>query len=74
MDIQTRKIEFIQEFLKLEDDTLIGKLEALLGELKATPTPLSVNELNARIDQSLQDSANEKIISLEDLKAEMKTW
>lgn len=34
MDIQTRKIEFIQEFLKLQNDELIAKFERLLKKEK----------------------------------------
>ncbi|HLS31155.1 MAG TPA: hypothetical protein VK021_09885 [Flavobacteriaceae bacterium] len=30
MDIPTRKIEFVQKFLKLQDEELISKLEKLM--------------------------------------------
>ena len=34
MDLQTRKIEFVQEFLKIQSEEAIGRLEKLLKEKK----------------------------------------
>lgn len=36
MDIQTRKIEFVQEFLKLQSEKAISRLESVLKTEKQT--------------------------------------
>tara|TARA_B110000091_G_C13579224_1_gene375715 strand:- start:73 stop:294 length:222 start_codon:yes stop_codon:yes gene_type:complete len=56
MDIQTRKIEFVQEFLKLQSDELVSVLENILkSETKENLKPMSMGELNKRIDRSEKD-------------------
>lgn len=57
MDLQTRKIEFIQEFLKLQSEDIIAQFENLLKKEKDTVSikPLTPEELNNRIDQSEDD-------------------
>lgn len=60
MDLQSRKIEFIQEFLKIQSEEAVSKLEELLKmEQKSDENiefePMSSKELNSRIDQSELD-------------------
>ena len=79
MDIQTRKIEFIQEFLKLHNEDLISKFEDLLYsevimQNNLIIQPMSINELNQRIDISLNDSINNKLTESKDLLAEIEKW
>lgn len=77
MDIQTRKIEFVQEFLKVQSAELITKLEKMLRSETnndADFSPISEQEFNDRIDASMKDSASGKIISASDLKSKMKEW
>ena len=63
MDLQTRKIEFIQEFLKLQSEDVISQLENLLKK-KTRPydenhiQPMSVEEFNEGIDKSEDDFKN----------------
>ncbi len=62
MDLQSRKIEFVQEFLKLQSEEVISSFEKLL-EKQTAPSekefePMSVEELNDRIDQSENDFKN----------------
>jgi hypothetical protein len=61
-DIQTRKILFLQDFLRLNSEESIAKLEQLLSqEIKGAdidnPKSLTVEELNRRIDRSEADFA-----------------
>jgi hypothetical protein len=70
MDIQTRKIEFVQEFLKLQNEELIARLESLLrssksknGDLK----PMTTEELNDRILKSEQDFESGRFKSTSEL-------
>ncbi|AGC76706.1 hypothetical protein LX97_01364 [Nonlabens dokdonensis] len=77
MDLQSRKIEFIQEFLKLESDDAISKLELTLknisNKLKSEPVePMTMEELNARIDKSEDDFVNGSYISAEELLEKFK--
>ena len=65
MDIQTRKIEFIQEFLKIQSEEAITQFENLLKKRKIGDSedlfkPMSIEELNKRIDKSEEDFKNDK--------------
>lgn len=62
MDLQTRKIEFVQEFLKIQSEEVISQLENLLKSRNKKNedesdflSPFSIEELNNRIDQSEDD-------------------
>ncbi|WP_326981752.1 hypothetical protein VUJ46_16160 [Chryseobacterium sp. MYb264] len=72
MDIQTRKLEFIQDFLKLQSEEVIAQFEKLLRNAKNieagnTLEPLTVEELNNRISQSENDFKNKKFKTTSDL-------
>jgi hypothetical protein len=63
MDLQTRKIEFVQEFLKIQSEEVISQLENLLKRNKKDIdenkfNSLSIEQLNSRIDQSEDDFEN----------------
>lgn len=63
MDLQTRKIEFVQEFLKIQSEELISQLENLLKNKSNSDendffNPMSIEEFNNRIDQSEDDFKN----------------
>lgn len=59
MDLQTRKIEFVQEFLKLENEEIVAILEVVMKQQTSntedTFKPMTIDELNARIDRSEED-------------------
>lgn len=72
MDLQTRKIEFIQEFLKLQSEDVISQLENLLKNKKKSSEeeifkPMSVEEFNDGIDKSEDDFKNNKFKTSADL-------
>ncbi|AWK06876.1 hypothetical protein HYN56_22660 [Flavobacterium crocinum] len=63
MDLQTRKIEFVKEFLKIQSEELISQLENLLKSKDISDDndffkPMSIEEFNNRIDQSEDDFKN----------------
>ncbi len=65
MDIQSRKIEFVQAFLKLQSEEVILQFENLLKnksiidvEQDLKLKPMSIKEFNNRIDQSENDFQN----------------
>lgn len=77
MDLQTRKIVFVQEFLKLESEKAISHLEKLLAkETKnnAEFSPMSLQEYQKRIDQSLDDSLNGRLTESNELLSEIEKW
>ncbi|MEX0811681.1 MAG: hypothetical protein WD048_05655 [Chitinophagales bacterium] len=77
MDLQSRKIEFVQEFLKLENEALVSHFEQLLRNIKKESTTeevkaLSVEELNKRIKQSELDFEEGKFKSSTELLSKYK--
>ena len=79
MNIEARKIEFIQEFLKLQREETISKLEKILQkERKYSDSrkndTMSARELNKRIDKSMEDSRNGRLTEANDLLAEIEKW
>ncbi|MCF6287971.1 MAG: hypothetical protein L3J53_01880 [Proteobacteria bacterium] len=68
MSIQERKLEFIQEFLEIQNEDIISHLESLLKlEQDRNFAPMSIAELNKRIDLSEQNFTNNKIITNDEL-------
>jgi hypothetical protein len=79
MDIQTRKINFVQEFLRLRNVKLIDKLEKILLEDKAKDyeanlKPLSIDNFNKMIDKSIEDANQGNVVSARELKESVKKW
>lgn len=69
MDIQTRKIQFVQEFLKLESEQTISKLEAILKDGESITKVFSQEEFEQRIRQSEDDFKSGRFKTSEELKA-----
>ncbi len=76
IDLQTRKLELIREFLNLQSEELINRLEKLVKSEKKLQhsTPFTLEELNKRIDQSLQDSKDGKLTEVNNLISEIEEW
>lgn len=76
MDLQARKLEFIKEFLKLQSEEVITRFEQLLKNesLKDTSifSPMSIEELNQRIDISEEDFKNGRFKTTEELLTKFK--
>lgn len=73
MDLQTRKIEFVQEFLKIQSEDLIAQFETMLKKkIQNKLKPMSVIELNSRIDQSENDFKNGKFKTSTELLSKYK--
>lgn len=74
MNLESRKIEFIQKFLKIQSEDIISRLEKLLKKEKKTYDekifePMTVDELNKRIDQSESDFKNNRFKTSSELLA-----
>jgi hypothetical protein len=79
MDLQTRKITFIQEFLRLQNEEIVSGLEDLLRKKKSELfekklSPMSMEQFNNEIDQSMTDVEEGRIISAKELKKKIKKW
>ena len=77
MDLQTRKIEFVQAFLKLESEKAISHLEKLLQKETKTDSelkPMTMKEFQKRIDQSTEDSKNGRLTENSKLISEIEKW
>ncbi|OYU82659.1 MAG: hypothetical protein CFE24_14645 [Flavobacterium sp. BFFFF2] len=77
MDLQTRKLNFIQEFLKLESEKVISHLEKLLQKEtqgNCDLKPMSIIEFQNRIDQSTEDSLNGRLTENSKLISEIEKW
>lgn len=79
MDLQTRKITFVQEFLRLQNEEIITGLEKLLRKkklelLEKKMEPMSIEHLNQEIDQAMNDSADNRLISTAELKKKVQKW
>lgn len=65
MNLQSRKIEFIEEFLKIQDEDLLSQFENLLKNKNKKEIdeneffkPISIQEFNNRIAKSEDDFKN----------------
>ncbi|MVN20107.1 hypothetical protein [Mucilaginibacter arboris] len=79
MDLKTRKFDFIQEFFKLQSEEAILRFEQLLKEEKKklennSFKPMTMEEFHKRIDASIEDSKNGRLIEVTELLAEIETW
>jgi len=74
MDLQSRKIEFVQEFLKVQSEEVISRLEKILRKGNKASNerifePMTQGELNKRIDQSESDFLSNRFKSSSELLA-----
>ena len=79
MYIQTRKINFVQQFLRSQNIKLIEKLERILLKDKAKDyeknlKPLSMESFNQMIDKSIDDVKQGNVIEARELKESVKKW
>lgn len=79
MNIETRKLTFIQEFLKLQNEEIVIGLEKLLRKKKAELIenelkPMSLEKFNSDIDKSFEDAKNDNIIAANELKTKFQKW
>lgn len=77
MDLQTRKLNFIQDFLKLESEKTIAQFEKLLRNTAVNEeelNPMTIDEFHKRINQSLEDVKNGKVTDANDLLTEIEKW
>ena len=79
MNLEARKLSFIQEILKIQSEKTIAKLETILRMEKTVIEfeniqPMTVKKLNERIDKSLNDSKKGKLTEVNDFISEIDKW
>jgi seryl-tRNA(Sec) selenium transferase len=76
MNIESRKLLFIQEFLRVKNEEIIIGLEKTLKQWKSKQhekelRPMSLEQFNDEIDQALTDSREDNVIKATELR---KKW
>jgi len=79
MDLQTRKISFVKEFLNLQSEEIIMRFERLLKKEKKKISakelkPMALEEFDERIDLSLEDSRKGRLTGSDKLLSEIEKW
>jgi hypothetical protein len=79
MDIQTKKIQFIEDFLRIKDEGVINKLFELLKletgkKDEKEKRPYTLDEFNDLIDRSESDSKHGRETPARHLKNEIDSW
>ena len=70
MNIEARKIQFVQEFLKLKNEEIVSHLQNILKIEVSNPLKrFSVEEFNERIGKSEKDFKEGRIIENSSIKA-----
>jgi hypothetical protein len=79
MNLETRKLSFIQEILRIQSEKTISRLETILRKEKTVIEfeniqPMTMKKFNQRIDKSLEDSKKGKLTEISDLISEIDKW
>jgi len=79
MDLQTRKIHFIQEILKVKNENIIEKLEKILHQERKKSiddklSPMTIEEFNSLIDKAEEDSENDRMYNAGEIIKDIDTW
>ena len=78
MDLQTRKLEQ-NLFNNFQSEDVISRLEKIMRkENKISEDddfkPMTIEEFNSRIDQSMEDSKNGRLDEASEFKAKIDKW
>lgn len=79
MNLEARKLSFIQEILKIRSEKTISRLETILRKDKTVIKfeniqPMTIKKFNQRIDKSLNDSKKGNLTEVSDLISEIDKW
>lgn len=79
MDLQTRKLKFVKEFLNIQNEDIVDRFEKMLKKVENRGhekefEPMTLDEFNRRIDQSMVDSKNGNLSTMEELLKEIEGW
>jgi len=79
MDIQARKLNFVQEFMRITDEELVARLENLLqSERKRSVekelVPMTIDDFEKIIEKSESDYLNGRETDAKELLKLIDTW
>jgi hypothetical protein len=79
MDLQARKLEFIEEYIRLADEKIVLKFEKLLRSeknkaAKLSLKPLTQIELDTMIEESEIDIQHGNVLSHNSVKQSVNSW
>ena len=77
MNIETRKIEFVQAFLNFQSEELISQFENLLKKTKGSEKelkPFTIEVLRERIAKSEDDFENGRFKTQEEVEKISSNW
>jgi len=72
MNLDTRKLLVIQEFLRIQNEEIVSDFEELLKQRKVEQyendlTPMDLKQFNAEIDLAIDDPENDRVIKATEL-------
>lgn len=79
MDLQMRKLNIIQEVIRLDNDLLLDKVEALLKEerirmLETEIKPMTLEQYEQRVNDGVEDYKNNRVTTAKQLKKAIVKW
>lgn len=79
MDLQTRKIHFVQEFLRTANSSMLEKFEEMLRYerkkiYEEEIRPMTLNQYEQRIDKAIDDFKNNRVTNAQKLKKDIASW
>lgn len=79
MDIQSLKINFVQEFLRLKNEQIVSKFVELLRQEKkklyeAELKPMTEKEFNGMIDKAEKDAKEGGLTEVNSLRKDIDSW
>ena len=79
MELQKRKIQFIQDVIRLKNDKILEKLEKLLRlekkkQIKEEFSQMTIEEFNTLIDSSENDATNNRLFDANEILKDIDTW
>ena len=79
MDLQTRKIQFIQEFLRSANSNIVEKFEKMLRQERKKMyeediKPMTLQQYEQRIDKAMDDYKNNRVTNARKLKKDIASW
>jgi hypothetical protein len=72
MDLQTRKLNFIQEVLALSNDKIMDKLESILKKEQSNLDPILKEKLTSRALRAEEDIKNGDVYTRAEAEAKMR--
>ena len=79
MNIEAKKLSFIQEFLRIDNEKMINALENLLHTSKSevfeeSLKHMTLEQFNNEINLALEDGKSNKTTKAKDLKQKIQKW